>query len=828
MEAFYSRDFTNLGNSILNASVRVASTAKCTEVNCAHILVSVLNLDESLAQTFEKLTGLTKDDFTGIVGNLADHGVWGVNKSGKELSLDDVSLPAYNIIRDLLKGATATKKKAGSTEIFYAILTDTNTENEVYRVLSAVGLDPKAIRASICPSPLANMPFTSTVASDLCSMASEGKLDPVIGRDDIIDKVIETLGRRTKGNPCLIGDPGVGKTSIVEGLAQRIVEGRVPDYLKDARIINLDISGIVSGTRFRGDFEDKLNRVLYETEANPGVILFIDEIHTIMGAGASSENGALDAANIIKPAITKGNIRIIGATTSKEYSKFIEGDGAFERRLQSIVVPEPSIEDTITILKDLSKVYKQFHNCEVPDEVITACVKLSDRYITNRKLPDKAISVLDETAAHLKAAKTMPKLSEQFETKPNPVSDTIKKIRDKLSRKDGNIEGWLIEPKRGTLQDIDDQEIAQVDDKDTVKEVKPDFTITVDDIRETITRITGIDIQDVDDGSRGMLASLSDKLHDRVIGQDFAIESVVKAIRRAKAGVKDPNRPIGSYLFVGPTGVGKTELAKTLADIFGGGVKNLIRFDMSEFMEKFAVSRLVGAPPGYVGYDNGGQLTEQIKRNPYSVVLFDEIEKAHPDVFNILLQILDDGILTDSKGTKVDFKNTIIIMTSNAGYGQETGNKLGSIGFSTSTEPSVTKSDYAKAEEKAMKALESTFRPEFLNRLDKVIVFRSLSKLDCIKIVDIELTKLAKRLDERGIKLTWTPELAEFISQEGFSDKYGARNLKRKAQDMVEDTLADLIIDGEVSSGDKLKLDLDKTTNSVKIEHCSLVLEPAE
>ena len=575
----------------------------------------------------------------------------------------------------------------------------------------------------------------SKFANDMNYYDRNDKFDPISSRDDIIDQLIEVLGRRQKCNPCIIGDPGVGKTSIIEGLVKRINSGDVPYYLKNKHIINVDISSVVAGSTLRGEFEQRMNNALYEAAKNKDIILFFDEIHMLMEAGGSSTDSTMTASNILKPAINKGDIQIIGATTFGEYKKYVEKDKAFERRLQPITVNEPNVEQAIEMLNKVSDVYCDYHNAKLCNGVIEAAVKLSDRYISDRKLPDKAITVLDSAAAHVK----------------------------KHMENDDNI------------------------------------IITIDDIIATVSGISGVDIKTLSNEGKDLVKNLPEYLKKHVIGQDEAIESVAKAIRRNKVGINDPDKPIGTFLFVGPTGVGKTELVKALAIEFGGGIKSLIRFDMSEFMEKHSVSRLIGSPPGYVGFGSGGQLTEAVKHNPYSIILFDEIEKAHPDVYNIMLQILDDGQLTDSEGTKVNFRNCTIIMTSNAGYKARVNESH--IGFGNHNSSEV---DKEKETQEAMKALEKTFKPEFLNRLDRVVVFNSLSKEDNFKIIDLLLSKVADRLAEKHIYVEWDTSVKEMLLEVGFDSRYGARNLKRAIQENIEDTLADRIIDDEITSGDRI------------------------
>ena len=743
MRIIRSDHFDTMSNSALNRAIAMADAYNCGEVNCSHLMAAILTSSEEVADKFKNDTGLTVNDYMEALEHQCSAGYYGrksdLSSDPKfELSLENTSKSFEVFLNAILVIAKKEKSLVTLDKMYTNLLSD--KKNEVYETLSALGVQPDEIVTKEEANPLSKMPITARYGSDMCLMAAKGMFDPVESRDQVIDDVIEILGRRQKGNPCLIGEPGVGKTAVVEGLAQRIVSGNVPNFMKKKHIINIDVSGIVSGAKFRGEFEERFNSILYEAAANPNIILFFDEFHMLIGAGSSGNEGNMDAANILKPAISRGDIRIIGATTTKEFNKFIEKDGAFSRRVQSVMVDEPVTSVAIKMIEKLAPVYETYHKCRLSKEVIAAAVKMSDRYITDKKLPDKAISVIDETAARLKAY-----------APENVVID-----------------------------------------------------ITIDDIRSTISKNTGIDVNDIDNTSKDKLQALEGNLKKHVIGQDHAVESVVKAIRRAKAGIKDPNRPIGSFLFVGPTGVGKTELTKAVATEFSGSIKHLIKFDMSEFMEKHTVARLIGAPPGYVGYGEGGQLTEAVRHNPNSVILFDEIEKAHKDVFNIMLQILDDGVLTDAQGNHIDFKNSVIIMTSNAGYGKEEGS-VAPIGFSNTK--SVEDADATEA--KAIKALESTFRPEFLNRLDKIVVFNSLSKEDCSNIIELELNKVSKRLSDKNISITWDSSLIDFILDVGFSDKYGARNLKRKVQEHVEDKLADLIIDQVISPLDDVHISYD-------------------
>lgn len=758
MRIIRSESFTSSSNSALNKAIAIANGYRCGEVNCSHMMAAIITSFDALAKRFQDETSVSVADYRNALEKQCLAGYFGsldTVANGREnfdLNMDHVTPELCKVFSEVIHNAKASKNLVTPEAIYEALLK--STKSEVYTTLSALGIDPESVRNSAENDPLREMPVTSKFAVDMCKLAKDDKFDPIDARDDVIDSVIEILGRRQKGNPVVIGDPGVGKTAVIEGLAQRIIKGEVPNYMKNKHIISVDISGVVSGARFRGDFEERLNAILYETAAHPNVILFFDEFHMLMDAGSTSNDSSMTAANILKPAISKGDIRIIGATTTKEYAKFVEGDGAFNRRIQSVAIDEPSIPIAIKMIEKLANVYTAYHNCAIDHDVIEAAVKLSDRYITDKHLPDKAITVIDETAARLKAY---------------APEETV-------------------------------------------------FDITVDDIRDTISKSTGIDVSEITSAGKDKLQILDENLHKHVIGQNQAIRSVVKAIRRAKAGIKDPNRPIGSFLFVGPTGVGKTELTKALATEFSGDIKNLIKFDMSEFMEKHSVSKLIGAPPGYVGFGDGGQLTEAVKRKPNSIILFDEIEKAHPDVFNIMLQILDDGVLTDTKGVHTDFKNCVIVMTSNAGYGNEL--KAKSIGFNSRNVESEE-----EVETRAIKALEKTFKPEFLNRLDKVVVFNSLSREDCSEIINLELKKLSKRLGDKSITLTWDSSVVDYILEVGYSDKYGARNLKRKVQECIEDTIADKIIDEDVKPFDNIRMFYDNKACSIVIEQVKVPVE---
>ena len=636
-----------------------------------------------------------------------------------------------------------------------------------------------------------NTPTLNQFGNDLSKLALEGKLDPVVGRTNEIERIIQILSRRQKNNPCLIGEPGVGKTAVIEGLAEKIVAGNVPENLKEKRVVSLDISGMVAGAKYRGDFEERIKKALKEVKKAGDVIIFIDEIHTIVGAGAAE--GAIDAANILKPLLARGEIQVIGATTLNEYRKYIEKDSALERRFQPITVEEPSEEDTINILKGLRDKYEAHHNVKITDEAIKAATLLSARYINDRFLPDKAIDLIDEAASRAKLKTfTEPKLIKTIE-------ENIEKI---ISEKDEAITTQDFE-KAAELRDLERREIQKLEkekqkwkDK-TSKNIKQ---IGEEEIAEVISSWTGIPTQKISQDENERLKNLEDALHKRVIGQNEAVKAISKAIKRSRVGLQDPNRPIGSFMFLGPTGVGKTELSKALAESLFGDENSMIRVDMSEYMEAHSTSKMIGSPPGYVGFDEAGGLTEKVRRKPYSVILFDEIEKAHPDVLNMLLQILDDGRLTDSHGRVVNFKNTVIIMTSNIGARLITDKKT--LGF-VSKENEQEQIEYEKTKKEVLAELKKQFRPEFINRIDEIIVFHKLTSEEIKKIADIMLKQIQNRLEEKGITLEIDEKAKEFITKKGTDSGYGARPLRRTIQTMVEDKIAEEIIEGNLKTGDK-------------------------
>ena len=685
-------------------------------------------------------------------------------------------------------------------------------EGVAARVLENLGVDLNKVRSNVIKmlgetkpaqtsstssssSGKTKTPSLDEFGTDLTLAAQEQRLDPVVGREKEIERVIQILARRTKNNPVLLGEPGVGKTAVVEGLAARIINSEVPDILDGKKVIQLDMGLLVAGTKYRGEFEERLKKIMDEIRQAGNVILVIDEMHTLIGAGAAE--GAIDAANILKPALSRGEIQVIGATTSDEYRKYVEKDPALERRFQSILIEEPSVEDTIEIIKGLKPKYEDHHKLTISDEAIVAATELSYKYINDRFLPDKAIDIIDEAASKLRIqTSALPPEGKELEKQ---LKEVIKQKEDAIRNQEFETASNLRDDEADLKEKIREMSLKWREDNE---DNKP--TVTAEQVAQVVSMMTGIPTTKITEGESERLLKLEETLHKRVIGQEQAVVALSKAIRRARVGLKSPNRPIGSFIFSGPTGVGKTELAKALAEAVFGSEDSMIRIDMSEFMEKHSTSKLIGSPPGYVGYDDGGQLTELIRKKPYSVILFDEIEKAHPDVFNIMLQILDDGRLTDSKGRHVNFKNTIIIMTSNVGASMIT--TTSKLGFSVADDEQKDK--YEKLKDTVMDEMKKAFRPEFLNRIDDIIVFAHLSKPEIRQIVDLMLNDLFKRLESQNLNIEVTEEVKDFLGEAGYSEAYGARPLRRLIQKKIEDGLAEEILSGKYQQGDKIILKL--------------------
>ena len=799
----YFNRFTQRAKTAIDLGVESAKSFGHKIVGTEHLLLGLLKEKDGIAAKVLNKLGVTEDILINKI----------IEIEGKnDIGTSDVTLsPRSKQILEL-SGAFANKLKTnyiGTEHILLALAQE--GEGLGMRILASLDIDSRDIAESIIdmmgidnysiePKKISKTTPTSESTSsklldkygrNLTESAKQDKIDPVIGRKKEIERIIQILSRRTKNNPVLIGDPGVGKTAIAEGLAIDIAEGRVPDTLKDKVLYTLDMGSLLAGAKYRGEFEERIKQVIDEVIKKGNIVLFIDEMHTIIGAGATGE-GSIDASNILKPCLARGEIQIIGATTIDEYRKHVEKDSGLERRFQSVLIEEPSKEDTIEILKGLRDKYEAHHKVKITDESIKAAVELSVRYITDRFLPDKAIDLIDEAASKVRLKENTP---------PKDIQELEEQINDIKKEKEESVRGQNFE-KAAKLRDEQRKTQEQLEAIRGKWSESSKYANVVDEevIAEVVGLWTGIPVNRMMEEETERLLKLEDILHERVIGQDQAIKSISTAIRRARAGLKDPNRPIGSFLFLGPTGVGKTELSKALAEAEFGDENQIVRIDMSEYMEKHSVSRLIGSPPGYVGYDEGGQLTEKVRRHPYSVVLFDEIEKAHPDVFNILLQILDDGRLTDSKGRTVDFKNTILIMTSNVGA--KTIKKQKTLGFGSPNVEDIDKNEYEKMKENIIEELKKQFRPEFLNRIDDIIVFHSLNKDDISRIVKLMCKTLIKRLEDMTIKLEMDEDAIDLIAKSGFDLEYGARPLKRSIQKELENELSELILQGAIKSGD--------------------------
>lgn len=850
--------FTNYSQEILSSAGAIMNEYKNSELQPEHIMLAMIKDDGIIKDYLTELKLLNQDFINNIVNVIKGFPTISVPPNAQQLFLSGNTYKLLDIAKN-----EAEKFKDEFIGIESILLAMTLLENSnIQLVLHRSGVNATVVLNAMKKirgnkkvdnkNAEENMKALEKYSTDLTQRARKGKLDPVIGRDEEVRRIIQVLNRRTKNNPVLIGEPGVGKTAIVEGLAQRIVRGDVPESLKNVKLVSLDMGALVAGAKFRGEFEERLKAVLKEVEDSDGsIVMFIDELHTVVGAGATE--GSMDAGNLLKPMLARGVLRTIGATTINEYRKYIEKDPALERRFQPVMVGEPSVEDTISILRGLKEKYEVHHGIRILDSALIAAAKLSDRYITDRFLPDKAIDLIDEAASSLRIEiDSMPeeidtlmrqkiqleierealkkedseearakiedltKQINEFEAKISKlkvqweaekasivgeagIKEEIEKVKTKIEEAERNTDlQTAAELKYGKLLELEKQlKVCQTQEKSANRLLKEE--IDEDDIANVVSKWTGVPVSKLIESETKKLLQMEDVLHKRLVGQDEAVITVSDAIRRARSGLKDPKRPIGTFLFLGPTGVGKTELAKSLAEFMFNDEDALIRIDMSEYMEKHNVSRLVGAPPGYVGYDEGGQLTEAVRRKPYSVVLFDEIEKAHPDVFNIMLQIFDDGRLTDSKGRTVDFKNTLIIMTSNIGSDIILENTINSLG---------ALSDFEATKDKVLDVLRSRFKPEFLNRIDETIFFKALTLEQLSNIVDIQMEYLRKLLKDQEIDLEITQDAKELLATRGFNPVYGARPLKRVIRQMVENPLSKEILSQKFLRGDKLKIDV--------------------
>lgn len=802
--------FTRQAKAALKLAESTARSWKHSYIGTEHILVGLLDEQEGTAGKILEEFGVDREKLESLITKLiAPSGVPVAEKSA------GYSPRAQKVREQAVKEAEKQKEDlAGTEHLLLAMLKETdcvgtrllytmgvNIQKLYSAVLAAAGIDTNAIPEELqMPKNQkgkqgSTTPTLDQYSRDLTAMAADGNLDPVVGRDKEIARLIQILSRRTKNNPCLVGEPGVGKTAIVEGLAQRIISSMVPESVKNKRVVVLDLSGMVAGSKYRGEFEERIRNVINEVRSNQGILLFIDELHTIIGAGGAE--GALDASNILKPSLSRGEIQLIGATTLEEYRKYIEKDAALERRFQPVTVEEPSEEETIEILKGLRPYYEKHHGVVIEDSALEAAVKMSERYINDRFLPDKAIDIIDEAASKVRLGGY--RMAPEVDAMELELHEIQKDKEKAVKQADLSLAKEL----QARQREIE-TEISKYKEKEERRNKRKKISVTEASVADIISDWTKIPVQRLTEGETKRLARLEKELHKRVIGQEEAVKAVAQAVKRGRVGLKDPNRPIGSFLFLGPTGVGKTELSKALAEAVFGSEQAMIRVDMSEYMEKHSVSKLIGSPPGYVGYDEGGQVSEKVRRNPYSVLLFDEIEKAHPDVFNILLQVLDDGHITDAHGRKVDFKQTIIIMTSNAGAQAIIEPKK--LGFLSNNDE---KQDYERMKSGVMEEVRRLFKPEFLNRIDEIMVFHPLNKTHIKKIVNIMLKTLEKRCKEQlDIQLKITESVRDFLAEAGFDSKYGARPLRRAIQTKLEDPMANALLEGTIKRGDTVQIQL--------------------
>ncbi|MFC2032287.1 ATP-dependent Clp protease ATP-binding subunit [Chloroflexota bacterium] len=796
--------FSERARRVLTLAQEEAQSFNHSYIGTEHILLGLVREEEGIAAKVLVNLGASLNKVRSAVefiighGEKANRGEVGLSPGAKrviELAIDEARTLGHNYIgtEHLLLGLLREGEGVASGVLSSLSITLERTRAEITRILSQ-GMPRSRLARSTSRTPVLDQ-----LGVDLTEAARAGKLDPVIGRAKEIERVIQILSRRTKNNPALIGEPGVGKTAIVEGLAHRIVASDVPETLENKRLITLDIGSLVAGTKYRGEFEERLKKVLDELKSSGNCMLFIDEFHTIIGAGAA--DGAVDAANILKPSLARGELQCIGATTLDDYRKYVERDAALERRFQPVLVEEPSVDETLEILRGVKERYEEHHRLTISDEALKSATTLASRYIPDRFLPDKAIDLVDEAASRVKIRyRTVPLTLKEA----RQIEDSVR--RDKDAALATQQYDYAAELRNRELQI--EEKIKKLKEEWQTEQEQEKPVVTTEDIAEVVSMWTGIPVVQLTTDETSRLLQMEEVLHRRIISQDEAIVTIAKAVRRARAGLKDPRHPIGNFVFLGPTGVGKTELVRALAEFMFSSEDALIRLDMSEFMERHAVSRLVGAPPGYVGYDEGGQLTEAVRRKSYCVILFDEIEKAHPDVFNILLQIFDDGHLTDAKGRRVDFRNSVIVMTSN--IGAELIRKGSTIGFATHSDEAKNQEEaYERMKEKLLGELKKTFRPEFINRIDGVVVFHSLTKEDIRKIVDLMLAKVTQQLAEKEIKLEVTDAAKDILGEKGYDEVFGARPLRRVIQDMVEDKLSDSLLRGKFGAGDTVVVDLE-------------------
>lgn len=809
-------DYTKSAKNVIKEAKKAASKLGHEYVGSEHLLLGLLHENQGLAGYVLSMNGVDEKRVEKLIAKmLSDTGVAVTSESIFSKTCNDILNQSKKEARNL--GA----KEIGTEHILIALVK--RTDSVASRLLATIGINLEKLLSDVMEAVASDLsaeqlerpkskkkkksatPTLDQFSRDLTAQARAGRLDPVVGRATEMQRVMQILSRRMKNNPCLVGEPGVGKTAIVEGLAELIVAGEVPDTLKDKRLLTLDISGMVAGSKYRGEFEERIKRMLSEVRADGNIILFVDELHTIIGAGGAE--GAIDASNILKPALSRGELQMIGATTSVEYRKYIEKDAALERRFQPVQVEEPSKEEAVAILAGLKHCYEEHHGVVITDAAIHAAVDLATRYINDRFLPDKAIDLIDE-AASKKRLQYFTRTDQHMELE-RAIKEMNLQLEDALADEDIVLASSI----KGEL-DMKKQQLAEMQKRQNRQMGKRNSSIDEEDIAAVVSMWTKIPVSRLAEKESKRLMALSSTLHKRVIGQSEAVDAVAKAVKRGRVGLKDPNRPIGSFLFLGPTGVGKTELSKALAEAVFGDEQAMIRVDMSEYMEKHSVSKMIGSPPGYVGFEEGGQLSEKVRKNPYSVILFDEIEKAHPDVFNMLLQVLDDGRITDSQGRKVDFKNTIIIMTSNAGAQRIVEPKR--LGFSSVED---VEKEHQQMKDGVMEEVKRLFRPEFLNRIDETIVFHALSEAEVKQIVDLLMKSFARRVKtQMDITIRYGEPLKSFIFTKGYDKKYGARPLRRAIQTYVEDALAEEILAGNITTGDIVNLGVKNEQVSFRVK----------